>query len=322
MNKEIISVIIPTYNRENTILRTLKSVLNQTYQNLEIIVVDDCSTDRTVQIVKNLMEKDKRIKLLINERNRGPNYSRNRGIQHSKGKYIALLDSDDEWFSEKLEKQLHKLKICNPNVGVVYCGALYYRNNKFIKIILPKHRGFILKNLILFGNIVGGCSFTLIKRKVFEKCGLFDEHESLRNGGSQDFDMWIKISQYFEFDYVNEILLKHNLQNDSITIITKFKNPIRKLDAYIYIHKKYNHIFQSIPDAYIYHCYRLFLYLNLIRKKELARKIIFMALKKKIFKMKTYYYIFCYLIIYYSIFDIISRLGIINYLSYFREFIY
>ncbi len=323
IKNDLISVIIPTYNREKTILRAVQSVLDQTYQNFEIIIVDDCSSDKTVKIIKPLLEKDMRIKLLLNEKNQGPNYSRNRGIKNSKGEYIALLDSDDEWLSEKLENQLQKFKNNSENVGLVYCGvAIINVLNKSKEIISPKYRGNVLKNLSIRNIITGGGSGSLIKRKVFEKCGFFDEHESLRRGGSQDYEMWIRISQYFEFEYVNDVLLNVYLYNDCITYITSVKNLINKIKAILHIWGKYKKFFQEIPDAYISHCYRLFISLNLLKNKKMSRKVIFMALKKKMFRIRTYYYLIYYLHNYYSIYDIISKLARIKSLSYVSKFIY
>ena len=103
-----ISVIIPTYNREHTILNSVKSVLNQTYQNFEIIVVDDGSSDNTIDLLKKL-NSDK-IKVIVNETNKGAPYSRNRGIDLATGEYIAFQDSDDIWFEKKLEVCLKAIK--------------------------------------------------------------------------------------------------------------------------------------------------------------------------------------------------------------------
>ncbi|MEA1956217.1 MAG: glycosyltransferase family 2 protein [Campylobacterota bacterium] len=112
-NKEVlISVVIPLYNARKYILETVESVLNQTYENLEIIIVDDCSTDDSIEIVKKIQKQDKRVKLVESETNfGGPARPRNIGIENSNGEYIAFLDADDVWLPEKLEKQLNFLLI-------------------------------------------------------------------------------------------------------------------------------------------------------------------------------------------------------------------
>ena len=103
-NKPLVSVIIPTYNRGRLILDSINSVLNQTYKNIELIVVDDCSTDNTEEILKSI--NDSRIKYVKLEKNSGACIARNKGIELSTGEFIAFNDSDDLWITTKLEKQL------------------------------------------------------------------------------------------------------------------------------------------------------------------------------------------------------------------------
>ncbi|SHL36311.1 glycosyltransferase family 2 protein [Flavobacterium saccharophilum] len=107
---ELVSIITPTYNAEKFITETLKSVQNQTYQNWEMILVDDASTDKTVNIIADFAEKDSRIKLFKLEKNSGNGFARNIALEKAVGKYIAYLDADDLWFANKLEKQIGFLK--------------------------------------------------------------------------------------------------------------------------------------------------------------------------------------------------------------------
>lgn len=102
----LVSIIMPNYNCEKYIEETINSVINQTYTNWELLIVDDCSTDNSVEIIKSFMEKDERIKLLVNEKNSGAAASRNWALREAKGKWIAFLDSDDLWVADKLEKQI------------------------------------------------------------------------------------------------------------------------------------------------------------------------------------------------------------------------
>ena len=118
--KELISVIIPLYNSEHLIKETLASVLSQTYQNIEVLVVDDCSTDSSYAIVEELAKKDNRIKLFKNEVNSGAAVSRNVGLKNSTGRYIAYVDADDLWKEDKLEKQIKFLK--ENKIGFSCCG--------------------------------------------------------------------------------------------------------------------------------------------------------------------------------------------------------
>ena len=112
-----VSVIIPIYNRAHTIDRAILSVLNQIYKSFEIIVVDDCSTDNTREVIEKF--GDKRIRYIRKKSNKGA-AARNTGIKAVRGEYIAFLDSDDKWLPNKLDEQIKVLKVTSPKVGVVY----------------------------------------------------------------------------------------------------------------------------------------------------------------------------------------------------------
>ena len=105
MNKGLVSIIMPSYNTAKYIGESIRSVQNQTYENWELIIIDDCSTDNSEEILKKYSLEDNRICYLKNEKNSGAAVSRNRGLRKAKGKWIAFLDSDDLWDKEKLEKQ-------------------------------------------------------------------------------------------------------------------------------------------------------------------------------------------------------------------------
>lgn len=113
MPEKLVSIITPNYNCENYIAQTIDSVIAQTYTNWEMIIVDDCSSDKSTDIVKSYIERDKRIKLFTNQRQMGAAYSRNVALDNSYGDYIAFLDSDDLWESDKLEKQINFMEMHN-----------------------------------------------------------------------------------------------------------------------------------------------------------------------------------------------------------------
>ncbi len=301
---DLISIIIPSYNREHIILRAVKSILNQTYQNIELIIVDDCSTDKTTLLIREIMKKDSRVQLLVNEKNRGPNYTRNSGIRHSKGKYISLLDSDDEWVPNTVEILWNKIRTTGPKVGAVYPGIRVISKNN-IRDMYPKFKGNIFKDLLMRGTIG---SYPLIKREVFKKTGLFDENDILRVGGHQDYEMWVRIALYYEFDCVNEILLHYHSQVDSITYSSLIKHPFRKIKSYFYIWKKYKEYIQNDTDIYLFYCYKIFELLCTANNKKWAKKIIFIALKRKFIKIRTYYHLIYYLNKFYSPFDLLNRI--------------
>ena len=143
---------MPAYNAEKFISDSIKSVLAQTYPNFELIVIDDCSPDQTVEIVQNYVSKDKRVKILKKEKNQGVAEARNTGLNYAKGDFVAFLDSDDKWVEDKLEKQLAVLKERN-DVDVVY-GSYYRFNNDGIKNIV-KVPNLLDKKELLKGNPIG-----------------------------------------------------------------------------------------------------------------------------------------------------------------------
>jgi len=207
-----VSVIIPTYNRAHLIKRAIQSVLNQTYQDFEVIIVDDGSTDNTEKVVKSF--NDPRIRYIRHEKNKGAAAARNTGIKAAKGKFIAFQDSDDEWLPEKLEKQMKVFETASAKVGVVYTGFWRIENNK--KIYIPfswvkQKEGNIHKEL-LKGSFIG-LPTVLIKKECFRKGEMFDE----KLPRLQDWELVIRLSKYYNFKCVNEPLLVSYYTSDSIS---------------------------------------------------------------------------------------------------------
>jgi len=200
--KPKVSVIIPTYNRAELLPRAIKSVLEQTYQDFEIIVVDDGSTDNTEEVIKEFQEQDKRIKYIKHDKNKGGSAARNTGIKAARGEYIAFQDSDDEWLPEKLEKQMKVFKNALPEVGVVYTGFLRIKNGKENYIpsswVIKKEGN--IHDELLRGNFVTTQSI-IIRKECFKKAGMFDE----KLPRLQDWELVIRLSKYYNF----KCLTKH-----------------------------------------------------------------------------------------------------------------
>jgi len=243
MRNPKISIIIPTYNRADLLPQAIDSVLKQTYRNWETMIVDDGSTDETEKVVKKY--RDSRIHYIAHQSNLGSSSARNTGIKKTKGQFIAFLDSDDEWLSEKLACQMQVFKNKSNHCGVVYTGGYMVKNNKEI---LAKSVEINLNNFyekILFKNIVGS-STVLIKRECFDKVGLYDV--SLIN--YQDWDMWIRISKYYQFILVNLPLIKYHIHPDQLSenlagiiearkrILFKHRNELKKR-RFVYSHHYY-----------------------------------------------------------------------------------
>lgn len=206
-----VSVIIPVYNCENFIEETVRSVLAQTYQDFEIIVVDDGSKDRTGEIIRNI--KDSRV-VYIRQENAGVSKARNNGIQSSKGEYIALLDHDDLWLPEKLEKQIPLLEN-NPELGMVYsdCYIINLKGNIIGKSFRdhPPHRGKIIPDLFLDGFIP--CLTAIIRRNILDKVGLFEPQFSI----AEEYDLFRRIAEISEVDFVDLPLAIYRVHETSFS---------------------------------------------------------------------------------------------------------
>jgi len=206
----LISVIIPVYNGEKTIRKTINSVLNQTYQNLEIIVINDGSLDLTLNVVYSI--KDSRLKVFSYE-NSGVSTSRNRGIERASGQFISFLDADDIWTPEKLEQQLKALQ-ANPQVSVA-CSWVDYidENGDFFR-----HGNHITMNgnvyeQMLIQNILENGSNPLIRRQALINVGKFDQ--SLKF--AEDWDMWLRLASRYDFVTVPYAHVLYRISSYSIS---------------------------------------------------------------------------------------------------------
>jgi hypothetical protein len=202
----LVTVIIPTYNCEAYIDETLGSVLGQTVNNIEVLVVDDGSTDRTREIVAGYSAP---VRLII-QQNARVCAARNNGIRQARGKFICLLDHDDYWFPDKLERQLTQMR-AHPNVGVVYSSFLLWHRDK--DGVFPSPLSFDLSAWTdgvdadfsgwIYHQFMLDCwmltSAALFRREVFENCGYFDEALPY----SEDWELWIRIAQQYPFIKLN-----------------------------------------------------------------------------------------------------------------------
>lgn len=179
--KPLITVVIPAYNAEKYIDETIRSVASQTYLNWELIVVDDCSQDATVDIVKSWMGKDPRITLLPSRQNGGVAQARNRGIAAAQGEWIALLDSDDLWLPEKLEKQLALAE--SAGAELVYCSYMLMEPQKETPFVVPEETDF---EATLVRSVIS-CSTVLMKAEVARKYPFQTEYYH------EDYVLWLSI---------------------------------------------------------------------------------------------------------------------------------
>lgn len=196
----LVSVVITTYNYAQYLPTAVESVLNQTYKNLEIIIVNDGSTDNTDEVIAPYL-KEKRIKY-IKQKNAGQASAKNCGIKNSTGEIIAFLDADDFWRKDKLEKQM-PLFLKDPAIGVVYADLNFIGSDGEALDIErpPRFRGDILQELFLDNFI--GFSTTVVKKECFDKAGTFDENLPM----AIDWHLWLRIACHYQFNYVDEPLL-------------------------------------------------------------------------------------------------------------------
>ncbi|PSB31103.1 glycosyltransferase family 2 protein [Chlorogloea sp. CCALA 695] len=197
-----VTVIIPTYNTITYLPKTLESVLNQTFTDFEIIIIDDGSTDTTAKWLGNLVEP--RIKIVV-QTNQGVAVARNKGIALASGKYIAFLDSDDLWEPTKLEKQVQCLD-ADPAVGLVntWIKNIDEQGNDLVVVRVPEAEGnvwnqIIEENLILCGSV------PMIRRSSFEEVGVFDCNLL----SAEDWDMWIRLAAKYSFALIKEPLVSY-----------------------------------------------------------------------------------------------------------------
>jgi glycosyltransferase involved in cell wall biosynthesis len=227
-NKPTVSIIIPTYNRSRLLARAVKSVLNQTYQDFELIIVDDGSTDGTKEVVAGF--NDVRIRYVRHEENRGEAAARNTGIKAAKCNYIAYQDSDDEWLPEKLARQMELLENAPPEVGVIYTGFWKTENHRrtYIPFSWVSQKNGDIHKELLKGNFIGS-PVVLIKKECFDRVGLFDER--LRN--LVDWEMWLRISKHYHFRCVDEPLVVAHYDLGNVS-----DNPGSLIDALVLVLEK------------------------------------------------------------------------------------
>jgi glycosyltransferase involved in cell wall biosynthesis len=205
MTSPAISIIIPTYNREMLITKALDSIFAQTFSDYEILIVDDASTDRTKDIIDQI--NSSKIKYFRLEKNSGQCIARNYGIKRAAGKYIAFLDSDDEWLPEKLSSQMECFERGSSELGAVY-GYLYQKYVTFNKMSLVEGNYFRgnIHDKFLEGFCPPTPSLFLVKKDALESVNYFDEHLLT----FVDLDLWIRVSEKYSFDYVEKpVIIKY-----------------------------------------------------------------------------------------------------------------
>ncbi len=198
----LVSVLVPAYNAECFIARTLQSILSQTYPYLEVLVVDDGSQDNTAAIVKQIAEQDQRVRLLV-QANAGVAAARNLAICHANGEFVAPIDADDLWYPTHLARQVVCLLLAPSQVGLVYSWSIDIdeQDRQTAGFHAAQIQGNVYRTLLCH-NFLGNASCTLIRRSVLLQAGLYCEEFQQQAYGCEDWDLYLRIAALYQFRVV------------------------------------------------------------------------------------------------------------------------
>lgn len=249
MSEYLVSIVTPVYNSEKFISETIDSIQNQTYKHWELILVDDCSSDNSYDIISEYIKNDKRIRYIKLEKNSGAAVSRNTGIKNARGRFIAFLDSDDIWLPEKLEKQVKYM--LDKKIGFTFTSYRYMKEdgtktNKVAKAPYKINYNGLLKNTII------GCSTVVLDRQIVGDFLM----PLVRKG--QDTATWLMILRNQKYAYgIEEILVDYRLVGNSLS-----SNKIKALKRTWNIYRSVEKI-NVFKSTYVF-CFYVF---NAIKKR-------------------------------------------------------
>ena len=206
MSDDLVSIIMPSWNTAEFISESIQSVINQTHKDWELIIVDDCSTDGSLEIIKSF--KDKRIQLFVNENNSGAAFSRNFGLRMAKGKWVAFLDSDDKWLPNKLEEQL-TFMLSNNYFFSCAASENIDENSKPIGIINRSIKHITKRRMVQY--CWPGCLTVMYNRDVV---GLVQIENLKKNN---DYAMWLRVVQKVDCYYFDKVLAQYRVRKKSIS---------------------------------------------------------------------------------------------------------
>lgn len=259
----LVSVVISAYNAEAFISDTIQSIQAQTYEQFEVIIVDDGSQDRTAEIVRSFAQYDDRIRL-IQQQNSGVAASRNLAIQHASGQYIAPIDADDIWYPERLSKHVYCLETSDATVGLVYSWSTYLNEAGEIKGYSPFGQlgaveGNVLAMLVFYNFLDNACT-AMFRRECLDRVGFYDcELETC-----EDWDLYLRIAEQYQFRMVPEYLIGYRQYHGSMS--TKCVTMAKFYELIL------SRIYQRHPELPLYIRYwaNTVFYNNLLSKSYLA----------------------------------------------------
>lgn len=260
----LVSVIIPAYNAAQFIERTLRSVLNQTYSNLEVLVIDDGSTDATADIVQRFVSRDSRV-AYFKQPNAGVAAARNYGIAKSKGHFIAPVDADDIWHATNIEKQVHLLANADDAMGMVYSWSMDIDEADCVTgdVRISLYHGNAYPALF-YSNIVGNGSACLIRRQCFDTVGGYSsELLAKRAQGCEDWDIYLRIAEHYRVGVVPELLVGYRQVGGSMSTDAGQMTKSQRL-AFQSVEKRFPKVCREVNRwaASVSHMYACGQYLN------------------------------------------------------------
>jgi glycosyltransferase involved in cell wall biosynthesis len=206
----LVTVVIPTANRAKLLARAVQSVLDQSYRNVEVIVIDDASTDETEQVACGFGSA---VAYIRQREKRGGSAARNVGIAEASGEFVAFLDDDDEWLPQKLAMQVAAAQqIVDGCTPVVYTGEAWIdTGGKTVRVVRPQKHGWLLRDL-LYGNYIGSTSTVLASKKALDEANGFDD----RLPSCQDWDLWVRLAERNPFHVLPEPLVRRSVHGERI----------------------------------------------------------------------------------------------------------
>jgi len=252
-NNPLVTVIIPLFNTEKYIAEAVESVLCQSYKNWELIVVDDYSTDGSINIASKYVAKDKRIRLIESQSNSGGAAKpRNIGLEYANGEYVAFLDADDIWLPQKIERQVALMEQ-NKNYALCYCDyEKINANGEYISFFKTKHpNGYIFDKQLSWYEI--GMSTVLVRLKMLKETPLPQFNHALFF--CQDYDLLMRIVAKYEICSIKECFMRYRIIGSSITNTTKANHSKELISALHTLEEVYPELYRKYKLEF-WHAYR------------------------------------------------------------------
>lgn len=271
-----VTVVIPTYNRANYLPRAIDSVLDQTFTDFEVIVVDGPSTDDTPDIVRGY--EDDRLRYIRFEEKQGANAARNAGIRAAEGKFISFLDSDDAFHPRNLEVTTNRLQHAPPECAGVFTSFTYLEDGEIVNVSYATEGQVSYEELQ--ENPVGGYSAILLRADVFDKVGMLDE----RLVYCDDFDLYLRLLRRYTLIGIDEILFDYSVHSERMS-----SEPERKLRGYEQLLEKHGEDLPPLIMGYLHYA-RAFIHAD---RGELrtARREFLRAISVRPKKIRYYYHL-------------------------------